>query len=142
MYKLTSTSMIFRLSDSAHIPADERNTDYQHYLAWLAKGNTPEPADGLSVEQIYQEWKAERQQRVDAITVEVDGFIFDGDEVSQNRMARAVAGADLMTETTEWTLADNRVVVVTIRQLKQALRLSTASLAAIWNEDRPPQPAA
>jgi hypothetical protein len=34
------------LKDSSYfVPFDEENTDYQEYLAWVAKGNTPDPAD-------------------------------------------------------------------------------------------------
>ena len=38
-------SCIQRMSDNVLIPFDPDNRDYQEYLAWLAEGNTPEPAD-------------------------------------------------------------------------------------------------
>lgn len=46
MYKLTKDGiMIHRLSDNAFIPVNPDNTDYQAYLAWLAEGHQPLPAD-------------------------------------------------------------------------------------------------
>jgi hypothetical protein len=46
MYKLSrNNQLIIRIVDNAWIPTDPANTDYQEYLKWVAKGNTPEAAD-------------------------------------------------------------------------------------------------
>ena len=38
-------NVIRRTTDNALIPMDEANIDYQAYLAWVAEGNTADPAD-------------------------------------------------------------------------------------------------
>ena len=52
MYKLLTSPIgekfVIRLSDNANIPFAPDNTDYQAYLAWVAQGNTPLPADEIA----------------------------------------------------------------------------------------------
>ena len=50
MYKLRDSTFqnyqkeVVRKSDGAVIPFDTGNKDYQEYLAWVADGNTADPA--------------------------------------------------------------------------------------------------
>jgi hypothetical protein len=39
-----NSMIVKRIADNAFIPFDPQNVDYQAYLAWVAAGNTPEPA--------------------------------------------------------------------------------------------------
>jgi hypothetical protein len=57
MYKATinphgEPTCIIRTTDGACIPFDPANTDYQQYLAWLAEGNEPMPADDQGAQQV------------------------------------------------------------------------------------------
>lgn len=74
---------------------------------------------------------ASRAELVAQIKVTVDGMVFDGDETSQTRMARAIIGlAD--GESIVWVLADNTPVLATKAQLVEALRLAGQAQAALW----------
>jgi len=80
-------------------------------------------------------FKREREIAVSAITVEVDGLVYDGDELSQNRMVRATI-ALVGNETVPWTLADNTVVNVTQTELKKALTLAGTAQSQLWQIKR------
>lgn len=77
-----------------------------------------------------------RAQAVSRILVTVDGMVFDGNEIAQERMARtitaAVATGEDMSATTTWVLADNTVAQVSIQQLARALRLAGEQQTELW----------
>ena len=58
---------------------------------------------------------------------------FDGNEVAQDRMARAINIANITGDTeTQWKLADNTIVTVTLDELKEALNLAGKKMSEIW----------
>lgn len=77
MYKQSVSGGVIRVEDGAHIPSDRSNVDYQAYLAWIAAGNTPQPVDQPTQQQIADQFTAAIQQRLDdfARTRNYDGIL-------------------------------------------------------------------
>lgn len=114
---------------------------YMTELGKLPEGamlKAPEkPADVVAEEEM-QAAKSTRAAAVAALTVEVDGMVFDGDETAQERMSRTVTAATAtgasMDDTTTWVLHDNTVAQVSIRQLATALRMAGEAQTALWTK--------
>lgn len=123
------------------LPGDAWNTParYMTELGPLPEGAMFEApaktAEELATEELAQA-KAERANAVSKITVTVDDMVFDGDEISQERMSRtitaAVATGEDMSAITTWVLADNTVAQVSIKQLAKALRLAGEKQTELW----------
>lgn len=82
-------------------------------------------------------FKAERTIAVANIKVTTSsGHVFQGDEASQGRMARAIIGLDAKGEGSSivWVLADNSVIDATAEELREALILSGQTQAELWLE--------
>lgn len=78
--------------------------------------------------------KAARQVAVDAIKVTTQtGHTFDGDELSQGRMARAILALDAAGQSsTTWVLSNNTPTTVTLDDLRQALILAGQEQTRLW----------
>lgn len=78
--------------------------------------------------------KKARAIAVEAITVTTAaGNTFDGDEVSQGRMARAIIGLSTgLATTVTWTLSNNTTIEATSAELTEALVLAGQAQSAIW----------
>lgn len=93
---------------------------------------------GLSEDEITraerEKQKAERAAVVDAIMVTTSsGNTFDGDEVSQTRMARAIIALQATgTPTVNWVLANNSTIDASAAELVEALALAGSAQAAAW----------
>lgn len=78
--------------------------------------------------------KAQREVAVAAIKVTTTaGNTFDGDEVSQGRMSRAIIALGTgLAPSVSWVLADNTVIQATAAELTEALVLAGQAQAAVW----------
>jgi len=80
-----------------------------------------------------QQKKILRIRLVNALTVEVDGVVLDGDELAQTRMARAITALPAATSTTLWLDTSNTMQTLTRLQLAKALELAGAAQTALWD---------
>ena len=114
----TSKAGISKWRDSRQQPTEEElmAVDVEAILAALA-------------------FKESRPAIIAAITVEVNGRVFDGDEVAQSRMDRAVRAAQRRESPTVplWVLSDNTVVTdLPVDDLEEALTLAVEAMGAAW----------
>lgn len=116
-------------------PSDGAVEFWAQYGVVYVEKPKPEPTPEELAAKELEEAKRIRAAKVAAITVEVDGLVFDGDEPAQSRMARAITAAETagLTETV-WVLADNTVAKVTKEQLQRALSKAMLAMAKVWTE--------
>lgn len=112
---------------------EEKRVFWEQWGVTYTEEPDPEPTPEEIAAQELEEAKRLRAQQVAAIKVEVDGMIFDGDETSQSRMARALEVASITgMQSTVWVLADNTVAEVTVAQMQQALSKAMLEMGELW----------
>lgn len=95
----------------------------------------PDPLDDVALALVLaQQNKMRRTESVARIRVTTaSGKVFDGDETSQTRMARAVVALQAAGQSeTTWVLADNTPATVTLAELAEALALAGAEQTRLW----------
>lgn len=99
-----------------------------------AEGNVEPIQKVKSSEELLQEAKAARQNLVgNIVVVTQSGKSFNGDEVSQGRIARAIVALQAMNQpSTQWALSDNTIADVPVAELVEALALAGQEQTRIW----------
>lgn len=131
-------SPVYRLEASSTFSKPSFVDGFTPYYDGNEWKNIPNPSTEELAIQSLNDAKTERKNAVDEITVEVDGMVFDGDEISQQRMARAVVmfNSNNLTDDTKtvWVLADNTIAEVTVEQLSKALLLAGQKQTELWTK--------
>lgn len=109
------------------------------YYTYYNEDGTPDlvKEQELGYQKALADWKSERQTKVDNIEVIYNDVIYQGDEVSQTRMARAITSMTDDTVTIPWVAKDNSVYDLTRVDLKAILLDAGNQQSFIWNDGRP-----
>lgn len=108
-------------------------------MSWLNEAEVvmPEEKRQRQFEARYAAWKRERAERVAVIEVEHNGVVYQGDEDSQTRLARAIVALPDDKTTTLWIAKDNSEHYLTRPELQAILQAAGRRQSEIWNEGRP-----
>lgn len=129
-----------KLKSTDAIPTDTRMTVIRGDEMFCYFDDDPEVIDAVQSRAHYEahmlreRGKRERSEHIKLIKITTaSGKIFNGDEISQQRMQRAITVLG-DGEIIEWTLADNARANVARLELKEALRLAFLKQSEIHNE--------
>lgn len=112
--------------------------DEAQCLANIGENETYKEVQEIRSHSLYNEsayLKSLKLQKIDEIKVTVNAKVFDGNEVSQDRIMKAINVALITGDNTIlWRLADNTNIEVTIDELREALTLANKEISRIWLE--------
>ena len=116
-------------------------TRYIHYLDTPDENGVYQP-DNVKINadisiSTYNEWKTARNDAVDNIEVTYNNVVYQGDEKSQDRMARAIIALHDNTTTIDWVAKDNSITPLTKIDLQSILVQAGSIQSQLWNAGRP-----
>ena len=117
------------LADIEYIPGHDKTIDQNNFIIDIVSDVKLQYITSLNIKRL----KVGNVSKLQVTTS--TGKIFDGDETSQDRMVRAIQIASItgLTET-QWKLANNEIVMVSLDELKEALALAGQEMSRIWLE--------
>jgi hypothetical protein len=108
--------------------------EVQHFVSlWQNEkyrlDNLPAPVDNTPPREKAK--KIRTKLVSDILVTTQTGKVFDGDEVAQGRIARAILSLEPLEETI-WVLANNVPTMVSREELQEALRLAGIAQTQVW----------
>ena len=128
------TGAVKRTSDNVQIlpTSNPYSADLAAYKQWCEAGNSPSIDETKPQEVLINEAKSARPAQLAVLKVTTtSGLTFDADEISQDRMVRAISALSPL-ETIDWVLANNTCQSITREELQEALSLAIQEVTQIW----------